>query len=81
MFSVLLGTRLPGRGTGWMKQALRYPAPAYPGEKLTASVAITRLRAQKELVNLSTRIHAEDGRLVCDGAALVLVRNLENKCR
>jgi acyl dehydratase len=79
MFSALLGTRLPGRGTGWMKQALFYPAPAYPGEKLTATVAITRLRRDKELVNLSTRVIAADGRIVCDGEALVLVRNLENK--
>lgn len=79
MFSRLLGTRLPGRGTGWMKQALRYPAPAYPGEMLTAAVAITRLRADKELVNLSTRVIAADGRIVCDGEALVLVRNLEHK--
>lgn len=79
MFSDLLGTRLPGRGTGWMKQALRFPAPAYPGEKLGATVTITRLRSDKELVNLATRIVAADGRVACDGEALVLVRNLENK--
>lgn len=79
MFSDLLGTRLPGRGTGWMKQQLRYPSAAHPGEALTATVTITRLRAAKELVNLSTRVCAADGRLVCDGEALVLVRNLENK--
>jgi acyl dehydratase len=79
MFSDLLGTRLPGRGTGWMKQVLRFPAPAYPGEQLTASVAVARLRKDKELVNLSTRVTAADGRIVCDGEALVLVRNLENK--
>lgn len=79
MFSDLLGTRLPGRGTGWMKQQLRYLAPAYPGEALTATVRITRLRAGKELVNLSSRISGEDGRQVCDGESLVLVRNLEDK--
>jgi acyl dehydratase len=79
MFSDLLGTRLPGRGTGWMKQQLRYPSAAHPGEALTATVTITRLRATKELVNLSTRVCAADGRLVCDGEALVLVRNLESK--
>lgn len=79
MFSDLLGTRLPGRGTGWMKQALRYPSVAHPGEALTATVTITRLRADKELVNLATRVSAADGRVVCDGEALVLVRNLENK--
>lgn len=79
MFSDLLGTKLPGRGTGWMKQALRYPGPAYPGEALRATVAITRLRAEKELVNLATRVIAADGRVVCNGEALVLVRNLERK--
>ena len=79
MFSDLLGTRLPGRGTGWMKQTLRYPSAAHPGEALTATVTITRLRAEKELVNLTTRVCAADGRVVCDGEALVLVRNLENK--
>jgi len=79
MFSDLLGTRLPGRGTGWMKQSLRYPSAAHPGDALTATVTITRLRAEKELVNLATRICAADGRVVCDGEALVLVRNLENK--
>jgi acyl dehydratase len=79
MFSDLLGTRLPGRGTGWMKQQLRYPSAAHPGEALTATVTITRLRAEKELVNLATRVCAADGRVVCDGEALVLVRNLESK--
>lgn len=79
MFSDLLGTRLPGRGTGWMKQQLRYLCAAYPGEKLTATVSVTRLRADKELVNLATRIRAGDDRVICDGEALVLVRNLENK--
>lgn len=79
MFSDLLGTQLPGRGTGWMKQQLRYPSAAHPGEALTAAVTITRLRADKELVNLATRVCAADGRVVCDGEALVLVRNMENK--
>lgn len=79
MFSDLLGTRLPGRGTGWMKQQLRYPSVAYPGDTLTATVSIVRLRAAKELVNLTTRVNAGDGRIVCDGDALVLVRNLADK--
>jgi len=78
MFSGLLGTRLPGRGTGWMKQALRYPAPAYPA-KSSSRPSPSRVCGGQGLVNLSTRVLAVDGRLVCDGEALVLVRNLENK--
>jgi acyl dehydratase len=79
MFSDLLGTRLPGRGTGWMKQSLRLRAAARVGEPLRASVRIVRLRADKELVNLATDITGEGGRLVLQGEALVLVRNLERK--
>ncbi len=79
MFSDLLGTKLPGRGTGWMKQKLRFAQSAYPGEALTARLEIVRLRAAKELVNLKSTIAAADGRTVCDGEALVLVRNLETK--
>lgn len=79
MFSDMLGTDLPGRGTGWMKQKLVYKCAAYPGEDLTARVEITRLRADKELVNLRSTIVGPDGRLICDGESLVLVRNLANK--
>lgn len=79
MFSDMLGTDLPGRGTGWMKQKLIYLSPVYPGEEITARVEITRLRADKELVNLRSTIVGADGRLLVDGESLVLVRNLANK--
>ncbi|MDE2204650.1 MAG: oxidoreductase [Burkholderiaceae bacterium] len=79
MFSDLLGTRLPGRGTGWMKQVLRLRSAACVGEPLTASVRIVRLRADKALVNLATDVRGADGRIVLHGEALVLVRNLEDK--
>lgn len=79
MFSDLLGTRLPGRGTGWMKQSLRLVSAARLGEPLIASVRIVRLRADKDLVNLATLVTGSDDRVVLVGEALVLVRNLEDK--
>lgn len=77
MFSYLLGTELPGRGTNWLKQRIAFLAPAYPGETLTASVEITRLRPEKELANLRTWITGEAGETVCEGEALVWVSELE----
>lgn len=79
MFSDLLGTRLPGRGTGWMKQSLRLAAPAWLDEPLTARVRIVRLRADKDLVNLASVVTGGDGRVVVQGESLVLVRNLADK--
>lgn len=76
LFSHLLGTRLPGRGTNWLKQRLCFERPARVGDALTATVEITRLRPEKELVNLKTVCRDGSGETVCDGEALVLVRDV-----
>jgi hypothetical protein len=76
LFSYLLGTKLPGRGTNYLKQRLAYVSPAYPGEMLAAVVEIVRLRPEKDLVNLRTTCTGPDGRVVCEGEALVLVRDV-----
>jgi acyl dehydratase len=76
MFSRLLGTQLPGRGTNWLKQSLRFPATASLHSKLTATVQITRLRPEKRLVNLRTVCTDETGLVVCEGEALVLFEGL-----
>ena len=78
LFSFLLGTRLPGRGTNWLKQRLAFPAPCYAGQEVTARVEIVRLRPEKDLVNLRTTCTTSDGRVVCEGEALVLVKDLEH---
>ncbi len=75
LFSCLLGTRLPGRGTNWLKQRFYYCRYAFPGDELEAHAQIIRLRPDKELVNLRTWITSA-GELVCDGEALVWVGDL-----
>ena len=77
MFSDLLGTKLPGRGTNWLKQKLHFPAPAYPGDNITARVAIIRLRPEKDLVNLKGTCTNSAGEVVCQAQSLVLVKDLE----
>lgn len=77
LFSFLLGTRLPGRGTNWLKQKLAFPEPALAGDAIEARVEIVRLRPEKDLVNLRTTCALAGGRIVCHGEALVLVKDLE----
>ncbi|MBI5300556.1 MAG: phosphate acetyltransferase [Chloroflexi bacterium] len=76
MFSCLMGTELPGRGTNWLKQKLAFPAPAHVGEEITATVEIVRVRSDKELVNLRTMCINARGESVCEGEALVLVKDV-----
>src|SRR5690606_5888773 len=74
LFSCLLGEDLPGHGTNYLKQSMRFHQPAQIGERLAAEVTITRLRADKALIDLSTQCTGEDGRILCTGNALVLFR-------
>jgi acyl dehydratase len=76
LFSYLLGTALPGRGTNYLKQRLEFPKPAHPDQQLTTSVEIIRIRPEKQLVNLRTLCINPAGELVCHGEALVLVSDV-----
>ena len=77
LFSFLLGTQLPGRGTNWLKQRLMFPKLAKPNELITAKVEIIRLRPEKDLVNLKTVCCNSQEETVCMGEALVYVKDLE----
>lgn len=79
LFSTLLGTQLPGQGTNYLKQRLEFPAPAYSGQELTAVVKITRIRPEKQLVNLGTLCTNPTGEVVCRGEALVLVSDVKRE--
>lgn len=79
MLSFLLGTRLPGKGTNYLKQRLEFPSPATIHQELVASVEVVRLRAEKQLVNLATTCLNPAGEVVCRGEALVLIRDVEGQ--
>lgn len=76
LFSYLLGVKLPGLGTNYLKQETRYETAAMIGEALTARVEITRLRPDKQLVDLATTCRLADGSPVASGRALVYVGDL-----
>ena len=77
LFSYLLGMRLPGLGTNYLKQETRFAGTALTGEVLTAQVEVTRLRPDKQLVDLATTCRRPDGRLAASGRALVYVGDLK----
>lgn len=76
LFSYLLGVELPGFGTNYLKQDMRFLAKAPFGVPLTARVTVTRLRPEKHLVDLATVCEMADGTRVCEGRALVYVEDV-----
>lgn len=76
LFSYLLGVQLPGKGANYLKQETQFHRTARLGDALTARVEITRIRSDKQLVDLSTTCKDSTGQLIATGRALVSVRDV-----
>ena len=71
LISAVLGTQLPGPGSIYMSQTLKWLAPVKPGEALTATVTVREIVAEKRRVVLDTVVtRGED--VVLTGEALVM---------
>jgi acyl dehydratase len=76
LISTLLGMELPGRGTNYLKQETQWLGTVVPKQRLYTRVAITRLRPEKALVDLSTQVQSESGEILAQGRALVSARDV-----
>ncbi len=77
LISAVLGTELPGPGTIYISQSLRFLAPAFVGDTLTATVTITGVRPDKPIATCDTVCRNQDGTTILKGEAVVLVEDLE----
>lgn len=71
LFSALIGTKLPGKGSIYLGQNLSFKAPVMLGDEVTATVEITSVREGKPILKLRTFAVNADGTLVIDGDAVV----------
>jgi acyl dehydratase len=71
LISALLGTRLPGPGTIYLEQTLRFRHPVTIGDTITVSVTVAS-KEQHHRVVLDCRCVNEEGETVIDGTARVL---------
>ena len=76
LFSYLLGVKLPGFGTNYLKQSLQFHGAAPLDTPLTARVEITRLRPEKHLVDLWATCTTPEGSVICEGRSLVLAKDV-----
>lgn len=71
MISAVLANQLPGPGTIYLGQDLKFMAPVYLGDDITAEVEIVELREDKKIVKLETNCYNQDGKKVISGLATV----------
>ncbi len=70
--SATIANRLPGPGSIYLAQTLKFTAPVRIGDTVTSSVAIVELMS-KNRVRLSTTCKNQNGETVLEGEATVMV--------
>jgi 3-hydroxybutyryl-CoA dehydratase len=70
--SAALANDLPGPGTVYLNQTLKFKLPVYPGDTVTATVEVLSVRPDKPIVTLSTICTNQDDKVVLEGEAVVL---------
>ncbi|MDR4887126.1 MaoC family dehydratase [Fredinandcohnia sp. QZ13] len=73
LLSQLLGVHLPGKGSVYMEQTIRFTAPVFIGDTITAMVTIQEYNREKNRVKLLTECHNQKGELVLTGTAVMMV--------
>ncbi|PJN95645.1 (R)-hydratase [Amaricoccus sp. HAR-UPW-R2A-40] len=71
LISAVIGEQLPGHGTVYLSQTLKFMAPVRPGDRVTASVSVAAIDHSRRRVTLDCACRVGD-RVVLKGEALVL---------
>jgi len=73
LISAVLANDLPGPGTVYLSQSLQFKAPVYPGDTITTTIEVKSVRPDKPIAMLATICKNQEGVVVLEGEAVVLV--------
>ena len=66
LISSVLGNRLPGAGTVYLAQELRFAAPVYADDRITVTVTASEKRSAERIVRFDCTCVNQDGQTVLD---------------
>ncbi len=72
LISAAIANRLPGPGSIYLAQTLKFTRPVMIGDTVTATVEIIELMSKRR-VKLSTVCHNQNGEIVIEGEATVML--------
>ncbi len=73
LISAVIANQLPGQGSIYLGQTLKFVAPVFPDDTITARVTIISIRDDKPVMKLETVCSKQHGEVVIKGEATVLV--------
>nr|WP_181502669.1 MaoC family dehydratase [Anoxybacillus vitaminiphilus] len=70
--STVIGTKLPGKGTIYLSQYVRFKAPVKIGDTLTITAKVIDKQDDKKIVTLETNVINQHHQLVVEGQAVIM---------
>ena len=70
ILNAVVAEDLPGPGTVFLQVNWSFKAPVRPGDTITGEITVTKVRADKPITELETRVVLSDGTVVLDGTAV-----------
>jgi acyl dehydratase len=77
ILNAVVAEDLPGPGTVFLQVNWNFKAPVRPGDTITGVVRITKVRADKPITEMETRVECADGTVVLDGTAVCYTMPLD----
>ena len=71
LISAVLGNEMPGPGSIYLGQTLKFLAPIHIGDTVTVTVKVVEIREDKRILTLHTECTNQHGTLVLSGEATV----------
>jgi acyl dehydratase len=72
LISAALAMELPGPGTIYLSQSLRFRLPVKIGDTITIKLEVTNKQDKRQLVTLDCKAYNQDDKLVASGNAEVM---------
>ena len=79
ILNAVVAEDLPGPGSVFLQVNWSFKAPVRPGDTITGEVKITKVREDKPITELETRVFLADGTVVLEGTAVCYTMPLESK--
>ena len=73
LISAVLGYEFKERKVVYLSQTLKFTAPVFLDETVTATATVTNIREDKPIVTLETVCTNQDGKTVVKGEAVVMI--------
>jgi len=70
ILNAVVAEDLPGPGTVFLQVNWSFKAPVKPGDTITGEVKVTKVRPDKPITELDTRVVLDNGTVVLDGNAV-----------